>query len=664
MNVDKMLKDVGYEPKEEDEGDSRPWIRVVKSGLLISELAQQFGDIFKENKKVFYRSDLREVVEICSIKRDDKKNYSGFQIIKQNRFVSLVEKYCIPYTVKLQRNKELEENDYINVKTSLTKEKSSLILESPQFKETIPLIKRKFSVPMPIVYNGELTFPKKGYDDKFNSWLDYNSPIISNPNMKIEEAKSIFLKMFSEFCFESKQDYTNAIAAFITPFLRGLFPDFTTRTPFFFYIANRERAGKDFLASLTGIVLEGQALDDAPISDGENNSNKNDELRKKFTSLVLQGRRRIHFANNKGKINNSVLEQILTSKVISDRLLGKNENAILENEIDFSASGNVGIRFSPDLSNRCVFIKLFLDVEDANKRKFETPNLHQWVLENRDLILSAIYCLIKDWINNGAKKGTIPFASFPEWADICGGVLENAGYDSPCKSNDDKLPIGGDNESNEMRALFELCYSKHPDKKIKNKEIIEEIKKDGNLMGYYDFNEKKDQTKFGLKLIKYFGRIFSDIKLTVENPKEKKASRRNLIFTKVKDTIDKSIIFGKDYKKCIMPTLSTLPTNSALPLCNNNSFNSHDIEEVDNVGQGGHKKQQNNDKTVQNDENQEESQENKYQDLLEAIKLLPKETKMINAVDLSAFENLGEELNELKESGLIFEPKPNHYQLL
>ncbi len=548
-------------PKKEN-----PRIKISEINLLMSDLSMRFANVFKEQHALFYKSDVKEIVEVTQLKHGDEKTYSGFSIVRPNRFVTLSEKYCTPYISKTYTDKKTGEDYDIDYNVSISKDKANLILASPQFEETIPLIKRIFSVPIPIIYEGKLTFPNNGYDERFCSWLDYNAPKITNPDMEIKEAKQIFTSIFGEFCFEGKQDYTNALAGFITPFLRGLFPTFTTRTPFFFYVANRERAGKDYLAGITGLVLEGQALDESPISDGEQGGgSKNDELRKKTTACMLSGRRRFHSANNKGKINNSVLEALLTSKNVSDRILGKNELAQLENEMDYSGSGNVGIRFTPDLANRCNFIKLFLDIEDANKRKFNTPNLHNWVLENRGLILSAIYCLIKDWINNGCKEGSKLFASFPEWAAICGGIMENAGYGSPCIANDEKLTVGGDDESQEIKALFELVYANYPEKEIGRKEIIDLINDDGDIMNYYDLTERGDQSKFGRKITKYYGRIFSEIRLIIKNPTAKKANRQILLFTRVSPEKDKKAIFGDDYKNQDVPTLPTLSTY--LPPC-------------------------------------------------------------------------------------------------
>ncbi len=333
--------------------------------------------------------------------------------------------------------------------------------------------------------------------------------------MNVEEAKKIINKLFLEFPFLSKQDKSNAIAGLLTPFLRGLYNGFNTRTPISFYLGNRERVGKDYCAGITGIVYDGEALDDNPISSGDNKTNNNEELRKKITSALISGRKRMHFANNKGYINNAILEQVSTSEMYCDRLLGKNDLVNLPNELDFSLSGNVGVTYTPDFANRCRFINLFLDIEDANSRKFNNPLLHKWVKENRGVILSALYSLVRNWFDNKSKKGSIPFASFPNWADVCGGIMEASGLGSPCLIDKENLSLSGDSETSDMKQLFEICYEKYPNQPLKKNNIVDLVRDEGNLFGYLDFDKRKDQTKFGIKLRKFIGRIFSGIKLII-----------------------------------------------------------------------------------------------------------------------------------------------------
>ncbi len=277
------------EEKEQGEEEGKKFIELPGNGVLISEFADKLAPVFKNKNLLFYREDLSSIVEI--------KN-NEFKEVKSIRFITLMEKYFTPW---IKRFKKI--GGSFEVYHSISQITASAILASPNFEDGILKIERIFPVQIPIIYEGKLTFPKKGYDERFNSWTLPNSPEIKT-DMPLEEAKQILYEIYNEFCFQSKQDYTNAIAGLLTPNLRGLFSNFNVRTPLKGYLANRERAGKDFCAGINGIVYEGKYVEETPISTGEfNSSGTNDELRKKLMSAFIQGRRCLHFANNKGKLN-------------------------------------------------------------------------------------------------------------------------------------------------------------------------------------------------------------------------------------------------------------------------------------------------------------------------------------------------------------------------
>ncbi len=510
----------------------KPIIEHPKTGKLISKFAKQTSSILKNKNTLFYRPNLRSIVEIGKIKDEetDEETYLGFVSVVPNRFITLLENYCVPgvyvYNPKIKQTEFHEK--------SITPGLSQTLLVSQVLQESLPIISRIFTIPIPILYHNKIAFPKKGYDKRFKSWMNYNVPELSHPDMKLKEAKEIIHNLLKEFCFKTKQDLDTAIAALITPGLRGLFKEFNTRTPVFFYLGNRERVGKDYLAGITGIIYEGQASEENPICSGERSGNNNEELRKKLTAAIKSGKKRLHFSNNKGYLNNAVFEGAITTETYSDRLLGTNETIEAPNELDFSLSGNVGITYTPDFANRCKFINLFLDIEDANSRKFENPTLHLWVKENRSLIFSTIFSLVRNWIDKGMKPGKIPFASFPEWARVCGGIMESAGYSNPCIPNKENIGTG-DSETQEMKQLFEICYERYSNIWIKRDEIKNLVLKENrDLLGYYDFDKRSDQIKFGLKIIKYVGRIFSDIKLIVQDDKIR-GSRQNYKFIKIEN---------------------------------------------------------------------------------------------------------------------------------
>jgi hypothetical protein len=529
--ADEIKKEIVEDGMKELES-IKPQIIIPGLGKLISNFAEEIGEILKKKETLFYRIDSKEIVEVGKIKlkQDSAEVYTGFSSVKPNRLITLLEKYITPgLEIFSEYNKQ-----WIFKKKSIGADLANTLLCSEILQQALPKVNRIFTIPIPILYDGQLTFPKKGYDERFNSWLPYNAPTISNPAMKLEEAKGILELLFKEFCFKCPQDKTHSIAALITPFLRGLFTSFNVRCPVFFYIANRERAGKDYLAGLTGIVYEGHALEESPLSNGENpsRSNNNEELRKKILAAMINGRKRMHFSNNKGFINNAIFEAVITAEKYADRLLGKSEILTFENELDFSLSGNTGIGFTPDLANRCRFVRLFLDIEDANTRVFENPNLHLWIRNNRELVLSSLFALVRHWIEQGMKPGSQPFSSFPQWASVCGGIMESAGYDSPCQHDKEISLLGGDSETEDMKQLFQLVYSKHPDQWVTKQQIRDIILNDeSGLFGYLDFNTRADQIKFANKIIKFTGRVLQDIRLIVKDPTARSA-RQEYVFKK------------------------------------------------------------------------------------------------------------------------------------
>ncbi len=522
---------------EETSKINRIEIKLPKSGRLISDFINDIIPILSKENTLFFRNDARQIVEVGKIKHNEDKgqSFTGFLPVKSSRFITLVERFFIPGNIFMV--KERYHTSFIFKSKSMTKDLSNTVLNSYILEDTLPNIYRIFTIPIPIIYNEELTFPKIGYDDRFKSWLPYNSPKIIDSGMHLEDSKNMLHSMLKEFCFQTKDDYTIAVAGLITPFLRGLYNNFNCRTPVFIYLGNRERVGKDYLAGINGITYEGIALEEPPLSVVANKGNVDDELRKKILSAFLSGRKRMHFSNNKGYINNAVFEGVITAKTYSDRILGKNETPIFDNELEFSLSGNVGIGFTPDLANRSRVIRLFYDKEDTNARVFENPNLHRWVLDNRNSILSAIYGLVRNWVDKSCPDGKVKFASFPEWARVCGGIMESAGYDSPCNPSKEELAIGGDSETIDMKLLFEHCYRERPDAALTKREIRDLIA-DEDIFAFFDFGKRADQVRFGNKIIKFIGRVLSNIRMKVVDSSIR-SSRQQYVFTMEKTNYDK-----------------------------------------------------------------------------------------------------------------------------
>lgn len=504
-------------------GDNRP----------ITSFSKEYSPIITEtnNNQIFYKPNENKYVEIVSFEdKLEKRKITGFQELRINRLINILESKIKTFVWTKK------DNEYVKTYRTLNEVKMKLLIENDDFKNSFPVVLRFLAYPMIILSeNNDLIISKPGYNENLQSYFTEDCPKINF--MDINEAKKIINDIISDFCFKTEQDKIMALSYIITPACRGLYKTITSRTPLFLIKANRERAGKDYLAGVVGIIYEGKAIDDTPFNSGDGQNTE--ELRKKLTSAIKTGRRRIHSSNNKGFLNNAILEQFLTSETWRDRELGSNTELILNNEIDVSLSANIGITYSADLFNRSRIINLEYYDEDANKRTFKIPDLHGYVKKNRQIILSAIFTIIKKWIDDGMieYKESI-FTSFNEWARIVGNIMIHNDMGNPCISQEDD-GIGGDKETSDFKALFELCASLQKENlnyingykpsDIMNL-IISEQQLESPIFSGWDFNELKVRTKFGISLQKYLNREFSGIKMILKDPNQKRSDRKTYLF--------------------------------------------------------------------------------------------------------------------------------------
>ena len=513
--------------EEQEEKKSQEVLLPQEKQTLVTDFIIELTNLLKD-EDLFYRVADNSIIEIID---------GSMRIVTAARMISLIETVCVP---GIKRWKEKEEGDgyWVFNKKTASEQVCKIVLASPEFYNKLKRIEKILSVPIPILKGGKIIFPKTKYNSDLKLYLNDDAPEMTNPNMKLEEAKEILDGLFKEFCFkdDSEEDKTKSLWGLLTPYIRGLYDNWNTRTPVFVYFANRERAGKDYLAAIRILVFEGTATEEPPISTGKKDGGSNDELRKKFLSGMMAGKQFMHFSNNKGHINNSVFEQFITAKVYEDRILGKNEIAAFENNLELSLSANTGTTMTADLGHRSIIINLFLGMEDINKREFKRPNLHFEIMKDRGLILSTLYCLVMNWYDRGMIEGSELFTSFPEWARIGGGIIEAAGYDNPLKDIEVE-EIGMDEETADMKALFDHMFQNHGDEYLSKKEIRDIIMNDeefgSSVFGWLKLDERTGQIKFGFLMDKYTKREFGGVIMKRDESVKRKA-RQRIIFTSVK----------------------------------------------------------------------------------------------------------------------------------
>src|SRR6202047_2604680 len=412
------------------------------------------------------------------------------------------------------------------------------LLVSPQFLEHIPRIDRILDVPIPIrTSDGKIIFPESGFNPSLSIYCAPRGPEIKT--MPLEEAKIVLDQALEGFCWKTDdkkneepakvpQSKVHAIARILTPYARGIM-GFSERIPLWYFVGNRPRCGKDYLNGVTQIIYLGHAFEDAPITDNY------EETGKRIVSALRAGRRMMHFANCQHHLNDPAFIQSITAPTINARSLGSNDaksDLELANEIDYSISANVGLTYREDVEPRLRKIELEFFEQDANKRTFPNPHLHDWIKENRSRILSAIHSLFQHWISEGAPTGKTLFNSYPRWAEVVGGVMVTCGLGDPCLPHEGEDLLGGDLKEQSMKALYQVAFESFPNpndwiQKGDIYDLVREHRENNDRLSWFgdldgDPKEKSTATKrIGNALSGFRNRILSGIQMEIDTSNAK-----------------------------------------------------------------------------------------------------------------------------------------------
>ena len=196
-------------------------------------------------------------------------------------------------------------------------------------------------------------------------------------------------------------------------------------------------------------------------------------------SAARNGRRFMHFSNCAGTLDDIHLTQAITNERITARRLGSNEassDLSVPNTMEFSISGNIGLNYSEDIDERSRQIFLAYFEEEANGRKFKKPFLHRNVREHRGEVLSAIAALFREWERQGMPNGTGVFTTYPQWAEVVGGVMAvNDLGDPTLPFKDDTFNVRGDRKTEAMTAIYEVGWNVHRETWIKKDALFSTI---------------------------------------------------------------------------------------------------------------------------------------------------------------------------------------------
>jgi hypothetical protein len=282
---------------------------------------------------------------------------------------------------------------------------------------------------------------------------------------EVRACVDILLQVIDEFPFVDDASRANALAILFSILMR---PVIKGHVPLAIVDAPMQGTGKSLLiTALAKIAVGNVSSESIPAKQNE------DEWRKKITSILMTSASFVLLDNipDNTTIDSPMLAATLTSREVSDRLLGGNRIVSLLSRVVWAASGN-NLRVTGDLPRRSFSIRLDANAERPWERTgFRIRDLEQYIDENRGNLLAAALTIIRAWYTNGKPMVPIPaLGSFQEWADTIGSVLAFAGIPG-FLTNLEQTQVVQDESAQEWTAFFDAWWDRFGGRQLTADEV-------------------------------------------------------------------------------------------------------------------------------------------------------------------------------------------------
>jgi hypothetical protein len=252
-----------------------------------------------------------------------------------------------------------------------------------------------------------------GYDPPTRLYLQPNvqiDPIPDQPGRHdAEQSLELIYDLVTDFPFKSETHKTVWLTGLFTVLGRA---SFMGPAPLIAFDGNAPGSGKTKLADLIAIIASGRRM---PRSAWPGGDNADEEVRKRITSLAVQGERFVLLDNVDCELGGGPLDAAMTGDTWKDRLLGTNTVAEIPMKMVWFATGN-NLGFRGDFVRRALAARLETPLERPEERKgFKYPDLLEHAQKNRAQILRAALLILRAYRAEGSPKEVDPLGSFEKW---------------------------------------------------------------------------------------------------------------------------------------------------------------------------------------------------------------------------------------------------------
>jgi hypothetical protein len=239
--------------------------------------------------------------------------------------------------------------------------------------------------------------------------------------------------LVGDFPFESPAHLSGWLALVLTLVARPALK----QVPLFMIDAAASGSGKTLLVDLAAVIAAGTGATRSAWSGNV------DEQRKAVLAVLRDAVPLCLIDNlpNGGNLGSHVLDNLLSSEVYSDRVLGQSATLTLPARTVWCATGN-NLSVAGDMQRRVVPVRLASPVDDPSARVgFRLPRILEAVFEQRGALLRGALTALRGYFAAGRPPmppSWRPWGHpFDGWSDLVRGTLAWLGADDPADARKD-----------------------------------------------------------------------------------------------------------------------------------------------------------------------------------------------------------------------------------
>ena len=304
-------------------------------------------------------------------------------------------------------------------------------------------------VSHPILLPNGTLLATHGYHKKFKIYASLppglKLSIPDKPDQKdVKAAMETLFDPLVDFPFETPAHRSAWLAGLFTPLAWFAFDG---PAPMFLIDGNVRGVGKGLLADVIAFIVTGRRFATMAYT------NDREELRKKITSLAVEGEALVLLDNLAGNVGNDILDNALTSCQWKDRILGGNRMFDGPLNLAWYGTGN-NVQLHADTSRRVCHVRLeTADERPETKSGFKYPNLRDHVRNYRGPLLSAALTVLRAWYVAGKPSQNLSaWGSFEGWSMIR-DVIVFAGLDDPGETRE-AMQSNSDRDAATMETIL------------------------------------------------------------------------------------------------------------------------------------------------------------------------------------------------------------------